>query len=78
MKINKIGKNIWEIQFDDYINISNYFRTTGDILMKLDRVEKDLYKMLQNISDIQKFFKKIKKNNNEISYLETFVENKNF
>lgn len=78
MKINKIGKNIWEIQFDDYINMSNYFKTTGDILMKLDRIEKDLYRMLQNIFDIQSLFKKIKKDGDEISYLETFVENEKF
>ena len=77
MNIDKISNKIWQLKLEDYINVTNYFITTGDVLVKLDRLEKDIYKLLQDIYDIQGYFKNITKKD-KINYLETFIEEGKF
>jgi cob(I)alamin adenosyltransferase len=74
MKIIKISKDIWKIEFDKYIDIHKFFITTGDAVTKLERIEKDVYKLLQDIFDIHSELSK-EKENDEISYLETYLDN---
>ena len=77
MNVHKINNKVWEIKLDDYINVTNYFITTGDMLAKLNRLEKDLYKMIQDIYSLQEYFKKIVEED-KINYLETFIEDGKF